>query len=57
MVLELIKSISLDTLLNHFIDYTLFTIAFFSFFTLLNNLWLVKKENKLKKKWFTFKLT
>ncbi|WP_439131567.1 hypothetical protein [Polaribacter sp.] len=54
MILELINSISLDTLANYFIDYTLFTVAFFSFFTLVHNLWLAKKENKLKKKWLTY---
>ncbi len=53
MLLEFFNSISLSTFTNQFIDYTLLTVAFFSFFTLINNLWSVKKENKLKVKYIT----
>lgn len=53
MLLELLNTISLNTFVDQFIDYTLLTIAFFSFFTIINNLWAVNKENKIKIKCIT----
>jgi hypothetical protein len=48
MLFEVLNSISVNTFTNLFIDYTLLTVAFFSFFTLVNNLIKVKKEVKVK---------
>ena len=44
MLFEVLNSISVNTFTNLFIDYTLLTVAFFSFFTLVNNLIKVKNE-------------
>lgn len=46
MLIELLNSISVDTLTNQFIDYTLLTGAFFSFFKLIDKVKNLKKEVK-----------
>jgi large-conductance mechanosensitive channel len=48
MLFELLNSVSLNTFANQFIDYTLLTVAFFSFFKLINNLLESKQEGKVK---------
>lgn len=53
MLFEVLNSISVNTFTNLFIDYTLLTVAFFSFFTLVNNLIEVKKEAKAKGQFFS----
>lgn len=53
MLFEALNSISVSTFTNSLIDYTLLTVAFFSFFTLVNNLRAVKKEAKVKNEFFS----
>jgi hypothetical protein len=48
MLIELLNSFSVNTLANQFIDYTLLTVAFFSFFTLVDHFMAAKKEVNVK---------
>jgi large-conductance mechanosensitive channel len=53
MLFELLNTISLNTVANQFIDYTLLTVAFFSFFKLINNLMESRKETTIKSEIFS----
>jgi len=48
MLVELLNSFSASTLTNQFIDYTIVTVAFFSFFTLVDHFMEAKKEVTIK---------
>ena len=47
MLFDTLNSISASSFVNQFVDYTLLTAAFFSFFVLVNNLIQAKKEVKV----------
>lgn len=49
MLFELLSTISINTVANHFIDYSLLTTAFFSLFKLVNKIVNINKEAKQNK--------
>lgn len=49
MIFELLNTISVNTVTNYIIDYTLLTTAFFSFFKLIDKIVQINKEAKENK--------